>query len=130
MGLRACNIYFAEITKGLRVSISGPFIFGAAVDILMFHGPMVTQAKISGRYEIKEPLGQGGMGVVYRAYDTTTKRDVAVKTMRGIADPAALELFAKEWGVLATLCHPNIVDILDTGEFEEEGQRKPYFVMP
>jgi serine/threonine protein kinase len=63
-------------------------------------------------------------------YDTSTKRDVALKTLRGTVEPQALELFAKEWTVLASLSRPNIVDILDSGEFEDEGQKKPFFVMP
>jgi serine/threonine protein kinase len=85
---------------------------------------------VNGRYEIKTVIGQGGMGVVYQAYDTVTKRAVALKTMWGHVDPAALELFEREWTVLARLSHPSIVDILDTGEFQENNQRKPYFVMP
>jgi len=70
------------------------------------------------------------MGVVYRAYDSITKRPVAIKTMWGDLEAGSLELFEREWTVLARLSHPNIVDILDTGEFQENGQRKPYFVMP
>jgi serine/threonine-protein kinase len=70
------------------------------------------------------------MGEVYSAYDRVTKRTVALKTLRGAAQGASLELFAKEWKVLAQLSHPNIVDVLDTGEFEDAGQRKPFFVMP
>jgi serine/threonine-protein kinase len=86
---------------------------------------------INARYQVKgKPIGQGGMGVVYKAYDIVTKRDVALKTMRGTLNPAALELFSKEWTVLARVSHPNIIDILDTGEFEEDGERKPFFVMP
>jgi eukaryotic-like serine/threonine-protein kinase len=86
---------------------------------------------INARYQVKaKPLGQGGMGVVYTAYDIVTKRDVALKTMRGTLSPEALELFSKEWSVLARVSHPNIVDILDTGEFEQDGERKPFFVMP
>jgi serine/threonine-protein kinase len=86
---------------------------------------------INGRYEVKDPpIGQGGMGVVYRAYDSITKRHVALKTMWGVVESGAIELFEREWTVLARLSHPNIVDILDTGEFAEDGQRRPYFVMP
>src|SRR6516162_544169 len=90
-----------------------------------------NRGSIPTRYEIKgDAIGRGGMGVVYRAFDTSTKRDVALKTLRGTVEPQALELFAKEWTVLANLSHPNIVDILDCGEFEDEGQKKPFFVMP
>lgn len=86
---------------------------------------------VNSRYRLEgPPIGQGGMGIVYRAYDTITKRDVALKTTWSHVDPSALELFEREWTVLARLSHPNIVDILDTGELEEGGQRKPYFAMP
>src|SRR5690349_16708698 len=85
---------------------------------------------INFRYQLGQPVAQGGMGLVYRAYDTITRRHVALKTMRGPMSPAALELFSKEWSLLARLSHPNIVDILDTGEFEEGGERRPFFVMP
>jgi len=86
--------------------------------------------QVSPRYSTEAILGQGGMGVVYRAYDSITKRPVAIKTMWGDLVAGSLELFEREWTVLARLSHPNIVDILDTGEFQENGQRKPYFVMP
>src|ERR1700736_3145393 len=91
---------------------------------------MVTQVQIADRYEILEPLGEGGMGVVYRAMDLKTKSFVALKTMRDVSDPIAVELFSKEWSVLASISHPNIVDIRDVGEIEERGQKKPFFVMP
>ena len=86
--------------------------------------------KLAGRYEVREILGQGGMGLVYRAYDTVVRREVAVKTILDIPDPASLALFYKECDVLASMSHPNIVEIFDIGEFEEEGKKKPYFVMP
>jgi len=86
--------------------------------------------KLKGRYELKEPLGQGGMGVVYRAYDTVLKSDVAIKMIRDTPDPTALQLFYRECEVLAALKHPNIVPILDMGELKQGGQDKPFFVMP
>jgi len=70
------------------------------------------------------------MGVVFKAYDIVTKRHVALKTLRGSPSSSALLLFTKEWSVLAQLSHPNIVDVLDTGEFEQDGQSRPFFVMP
>src|SRR5215472_10838211 len=84
-----------------------------------------------GRYEIKEVLGQGGMGVVYRAMDTSNmSREVALKTIRDVPDGTALELFQKEISVLAPLSHPNIIEIYDIGEYQENGERRPFFVMP
>ena len=68
--------------------------------------------------------------MVYRAFDTDLKREVALKTLRDGGDELALEMFRKECGVLASLNHPNIVDIYDVGQFEEDGIEKPYFVMP
>jgi eukaryotic-like serine/threonine-protein kinase len=87
--------------------------------------------KIAGRYEIKAKLGEGGMGVVFRAYDPPPMdREVAVKTLHEFADPLALELFYKECTALKSVCHPNIVEIFDIGEYEDAGHRRPFFVMP
>lgn len=84
-----------------------------------------------GRYRAEEqPIGHGGMGVVYKAFDTIAKRFVALKTLRGEVDRSSLELFEREWSVLAQLSHPNIVDVLDIGYYTDNGQQKPYFVMP
>src|ERR1700746_3297401 len=93
-------------------------------------GSTAIPRKLAGRYEIREVLGEGGMGLVYRAFDSLIRREVAVKTIRDIPEPAALQLFQKECDVLASMSHPNIVEIFDIGEFEEDGKRKPYFVMP
>ena len=89
-----------------------------------------TAKKLAGRYEVRQVMGQGGMGLVYRAYDTVVRREVAVKTILDVPDPASLQLFYKECDVLASMSHPNIVEIFDIGEFEEDSKKKPYFVMP
>ena len=82
---------------------------------------MAGSSIVAGRYRIENPpIGEGGMGVVYKAFDNVTKRFVAVKTIKGAMDPNAIEMFHKEWGVLARLCHPNIIDILDIGDFIEK----------
>jgi eukaryotic-like serine/threonine-protein kinase len=94
---------------------------------------MGAPKRIKSRYEIKDVLGRGGMGVVYRALDMDPSmrgREVALKTILQSPDQAALELFEKERLVLASLNHPNLIDIFDSGEFEENGERKPFFVMP
>jgi serine/threonine protein kinase len=74
-----------------------------------------------GPYEILSQLGQGGMGVVYRARDTKLERDVAVKVLpRNLAeDPEALSRFEREAKAVAALSHPNILAIHDFGR--EEG---------
>ncbi len=91
---------------------------------------MATRKKIKERYETIDVLGKGGMGLVYKAYDTVVQREVAIKTLRDSPSKLALDLFRKECGVLASMSHPNIVEIFDIGEFNEDGTTKPYFVMP
>ena len=85
---------------------------------------------VAHRYEIGKVLGEGGMGVVYQALDTRTNGLVAVKTLKNASDPETLAMFHKEWGELVHLSHPNIVGVRDVGEFEENGKRIPFFVMP
>jgi serine/threonine-protein kinase len=87
-------------------------------------------AAVAGRYEIVAKIGQGGMGVVFRAYDPAPlNRHVALKTLHE-SEPAALELFYKECTALKSITHPNIVEIFDMGEYEDGGHHKPFFVMP
>lgn len=91
---------------------------------------MEPSNKVRSRYEIREVLGRGGMGIVYKAFDLLMKREVALKTILEVHDKPSLELFFKEWGALSSIVHPNIVEIFDIGEVEEEGKARPYFVMP
>ncbi len=66
-----------------------------------------------GSYEITAPLGEGGMGVVYRATDSKLKREVAIKVLPEAfaADADRLARFEREAQVLAQLQHPNIASI-------------------
>lgn len=69
-----------------------------------------------GRYLLIEPIGAGGMGVVYRAYDPQLEREVAVKLVRfGAADSEAQRRLLTEARVLARLAHPNVVAVHDAG---------------
>ncbi len=67
------------------------------------------------RYELHEPIGQGGMGTVYRATDRELEREVAIKVARVQIDAAHAERLRAEARVLATLEHPGIVPVHDVG---------------
>jgi len=70
-----------------------------------------------GRYQIIEELGRGAMGVVYRGYDPTIGRTVAVKTLQLDAGDTELVMrFRREVQAAGVLSHPNIVTIYDAGE--------------
>jgi serine/threonine-protein kinase len=85
---------------------------------------------IKGRYEVREIIGSGGMGKVYRAFDREVGREVAIKSLTDIDNAKALQLFRREWRLIANLNHANIIEIYDSGEYEENGQLRPFFVMP
>src|SRR6516225_8081101 len=74
-----------------------------------------------GPYEITSPLGEGGMGVVYRAHDTKLGRDVAIKALPdAFADDSdRLQRFQREAQVLASLNHPNIAQIYGLEESDQ-----------
>jgi serine/threonine protein kinase len=74
-----------------------------------------------GPYEITSPLGEGGMGVVYRAHDTKLGRDVAIKALPDAFanDSDRLQRFQREAQVLASLNHPNIAQIYGLEESDK-----------
>jgi len=78
-----------------------------------------------GRYRILGTLGRGGMGIVYRAEDTTLGREVALKIMRPGFTPAEHLRFLREARAAAVLVHPHIVPVHDVGEADG----RPYIVM-
>jgi serine/threonine protein kinase len=82
------------------------------------------------RYEIRGKIGQGGIGAVYRAFDTRMNREVAIKRILPEGDDAdhqneATQQLTKEAGALAALQHPHIVTVYDVG-VDEDG---PFVVM-
>src|SRR6056297_1869479 len=80
-----------------------------------------------GKYTIQKELGQGGMGVVYRATDPVIGRDVAIKMLleRALEDPTLKKRVYREARSAGRLSHDNIMTIYDVGE---EGGH-PYLVM-
>ncbi len=82
--------------------------------------PQVGQT-FASRYEIKGILGVGGMGVVFRAWDTELGEPVAIKTLKGDAmagDPALLARFKDEIRLARKITHRNVVRTHDIGEVE------------
>ena len=75
------------------------------------------------RYELRELIGQGGMGQVYRAWDTVLGRDVAVKVLT-ITEPAMLKRFAREAEAIGRLDNPHVVGLHDL-----RIDAQPYIVM-
>jgi len=96
-----------------------------AIDVVIL-ARMAIPTKI-GRYQIKSELGRGGMATVYRAFDPSFDREVAIKVLprEMMHDPQFRARFEREIKMVAGLEHPSIVPVYDVGD--EDGQ--PYFVM-
>jgi eukaryotic-like serine/threonine-protein kinase len=92
---------------------------------------MEEPRRLGGRYELGQVLGRGGMAEVYLAHDTRLGRTVAVKTLRVdlARDPTFQARFRREAQSAASLNHPAIVAVYDTGEDYVEGISIPYIVM-
>jgi serine/threonine-protein kinase len=105
----------------------------------MFQAGVTVTAEphvLSGRYRIDEPIGRGGMASVYKGYDLTLGRDVAIKILdRELADDNAFRTrFRLEAQAASRMAHPTIVRVYDAGEDSLTGpdgrvRPVPYIVM-
>ena len=89
---------------------------------------MTTTRILANRFELLSPIGQGGMGIVYRGTDHHTGRTVAIKTLRADASdwqPTAFERFQREADLLRQLNHPNIIETIASFTADE----RTYIVM-
>src|SRR5262245_3942320 len=73
-----------------------------------------------GHYRVESKLGEGGMGVVYRAFDTHLDRPVAIKVLRpdAVANPERKRRFVQEAKAASALNHVNIIHIYDISAAE------------
>jgi len=81
----------------------------------------------AGRYEVQQVIGEGGMGVVYRAMDKLTSKEIALKLIRAdrLAGTDAVQRLIREGVTSRDIRHPNVVAVYDVGE--ADGQ--PYMSM-
>jgi predicted Ser/Thr protein kinase/tetratricopeptide (TPR) repeat protein len=87
-----------------------------------------TPLKTLGKYQIKQELGKGAMGVVYLGFDPALEREVALKVMASaiVSDNDLKERFEREAKSVARLQHPNIVTVYDLGY---DAQGAPFIAM-
>ncbi|MBA2291781.1 MAG: serine/threonine-protein kinase [Gemmatimonadales bacterium] len=90
-------------------------------------GPARLTAALADRYTIERELGQGGMATVYLAHDIKHDRKVAIKVLRPeLSAVIGAERFLREIKTIATLQHPHILGLIDSGEVSGTA----YYVMP
>lgn len=77
------------------------------------------ELKFSSRYQLDRKLGSGGMGAVYRAYDSVLKKNVAVKLLLPSLNQNMAVRFQQEAKTAAKLDHPNIIRVLDFGQTDK-----------
>jgi len=88
-------------------------------------------AAFAGRYRIERLLGEGGMAIVYLAEDLKHDRKVALKVLRPeLAAMLGGERFVAEIKTTASLQHPHILPLFDSGQAQADGRSFLYYVMP
>jgi serine/threonine protein kinase len=116
-----------RVAAALAQADSRPFESGSAVnlpsetrvaEIPSRRASRLSKGSVVGRYVVGDPLGEGGMGVVYAAHDSELDRDVALKVVSGRGrDSSGLEKrLLREARLAAQLRHPNVVVVHDVGE--------------
>ncbi len=92
----------------------------------------LLRSSLAGRYDVERELGEGGMATVYLAHDVRHARKVAIKVIRPeVAETLGTDRFLSEIKLTASLQHPHILTLLDSGVVtsDHSGER-PFYVMP
>ncbi len=83
-----------------------------------------------GRYRVAGRLGAGGLGIVYRGFDPSLQRFVAIKVLKAGKEAAQLDVrLLREAQVLAQIRHPHVVEVFDVGFFEDRGLQRFFVAM-
>ena len=124
--------------KGLGTGNRNRDDSSAEVDVSSLSSPSLSSMEMSisdeighllrGRYQITDIIGEGGMGVVYEAWDTQVERKVAIKLVRSdtTTDRKFITRFRRELEITSQLRHPSTIRVFEHGELEDG---RPYMVM-
>jgi eukaryotic-like serine/threonine-protein kinase len=115
--LRVLKLLFMMLCLLLLLCAAGMFLFSYAN---FRWRKQLTEAELKlkqlGQYTLEEKIGEGGMGVVYRARHALLRRDTAVKLLTpDRADPVSVERFEREVRLTCQLTHPNTIQVFDYG---------------
>jgi eukaryotic-like serine/threonine-protein kinase len=112
----AADASLRDEVERLLAKEDAPSLVSPAAELLrQAAAPTLIAGRMLGHYRVEEKLGEGGMGVVYKARDEHLQREVAIKVLPAgtLGDEAARKLFRKEALALSRLSHPNIATIHD-----------------
>jgi serine/threonine protein kinase len=118
-----------RVLRGIFVALSSLLVLCAAGMFVFSYANIKSRRRLSeaelklkqlGQYTLEEKIGEGGMGVVYRARHALMRRDTAVKLLLpDRADAASIERFEREVCLTCQLTHPNTIQVYDYGHTPE-----------
>ncbi len=108
----AARVDFAQ-THDFIVVLNRMLNEGAGIAVPLGRDTDLKAGSMLGRYRLIEPVGEGGMGQVWRAHDANLDRDVAIKLLNRAGDEKSRARFRREALVLSRLSHPGVATIFD-----------------